>query len=78
MSFEISIQNFHQLITSMKHHFVLTEEGSRCQKFVFLKLQMGLEAPIFELHPSNFVKFHISLGYKSAEIFVLKSQVVSE
>ena len=37
-----------------------------------------MAGPILELHPSNLVRIHIFLSYKSAENFVTKSQVVLE
>ena len=42
----------------------------------YLKVQVGMVGPIFELHPSNFVRNHIFYSCESAEILVRISQVV--
>ena len=39
---------------------------------------MGVAGSIFELHPPNFVRIHIFMSCKNAEIFVMISQVVSD
>ena len=42
-----------------------------------LKLQMGVAGSFFEPHPSNLVRIHFILSCKSAEIFVVIFQLVS-
>ena len=42
-----------------------------------LKLQMGVASPFFEPRPSNLVRIHFFLSCKSAEIFVVIFQLVS-
>ena len=46
-----------------------------CQKR--LNFQMGVAGPFFEPHPSNLVRIHFILSCKSAEIFVVIFQLVS-